>query len=1026
MTRLDKTSPILVTAIVLLTAALFVADLLTPLRITIWVMYLAPLVLCLFSRSPRLPLVVAAVTTVMTGIVFYVSVKDADRAPQAFINRLMGAFTVWVVAVILTRLISARMAQDKEEWLRGGQTRVLEAIQGELSVAEVGSRALRVLAESVGAHVGAAYTVEGGELKLQGGFALGPEAGERKTFRVGQGLIGEVAHSGKPLLIRDVPKDEAPPVEGGVIRSVPRALLIAPIKVESAIVGVVELGTLQALRPLHLELAERISEPLAVAIRTARYRARVQELLDETRRQADELQAQHEELRVSNEELEEQSRALRESQARLESQQAELEESNAQLEVQTTELERQKEELIHSRQEAERATRYKSEFLANMSHELRTPLNSTLILAKLLGENKGGNLTEEQVRFARTIYDAGNDLLSLINDVLDLSKIEAGRVEVVAEETTPEQLAEAMQRTFAPMARDKKLEFGVDLRDPPKTLFTDVGRLHQILKNLLSNALKFTSRGSVRLTIRGVEKQRVRFEVRDTGLGIPAEQQEVIFEAFRQADGSTSRSHGGTGLGLSISRDLAHLLGGEIRVESTPGEGSVFTLELPRTVDVDATVKPRAKEATRAAVGRPLPPDEVPSRPRNRPAPARAKTPDDRARRQRPDRLILVVEDDPGFSQILYDLVHELDFDCAVAHSAAEALELAGELSPSGVLLDVGLPDGSGLSVLERLKRNPDTRHIPVHMISVADHMEAALQLGAVGYALKPADREHLVSAIQKLEQKLQQSVRRVLVAEDDPILRSSTAALLDTEGVEIVTVGTGKEALQALETQSFDCMVLDLSLPDQSGYEILEQMARGEQYAFPPVIVYTARDLSPEDEQRLRRYSRSIIIKGARSPERLLDEVTLFLHQVESRLPPERQRMLQEARQRDSAFEGRRILVVEDDVRNVFALSSVLEPRGAKVEIARNGREALEKLAKSDRVDLVLMDIMMPEMDGLTATREIRRNPAHKNLPIVALTAKAMADDQAQCIAAGANDYMAKPIDVDKLLSLCRVWMPR
>jgi CheY-like chemotaxis protein len=521
------------------------------------------------------------------------------------------------------------------------------------------------------------------------------------------------------------------------------------------------------------------------------------------------------------------------------------------------------------------------------------------------------------------------------------------------------------------------------------------------------------------------EPGTVTFAVRDTGIGIPAHQQSIIFEAFRQADGSTHRKYGGTGLGLSISRDLARLLGGDIRVQSTSGAGSVFTLTLPLayTGRSEVAVESRSRQREPAA--------QAPAASPRAPVIAAASVEDDRVQLVPGSRLILVVEDDVRFAAILRDLAHEMGFQCVVTHSAGDAIAAAKLYRPSAVLLDVNLPDHSGLGVLDQLKHDPQLRHIPVHVASVADYAQEAMERGAVGYTLKPVKREQLVDALKRLEAKFSQGLRRVLVVEEDQRQRESIRLLLANPEVQIMGVASAGEALSALQATTFDCMVMDLNLPDLSGYELLEKMARQDGVSFPPVIVYTGRSLTRDEEQKLRRFSRSIIIKDARSPERLLDEVTLFLHQVESTLPAEHQRMLKMARDRDTTLEGRRILVVEDDVRNIFALSSLLEPKGAKIEIARNGREAVEALARSaarpaNAIDLVLMDIMMPEMDGLTAMREIRKRPEWKKLPIIALTAKAMRDDQEKCLAAGANDYIAKPLDVEKLLSLIRVWMPK
>jgi CheY-like chemotaxis protein len=767
-----------------------------------------------------------------------------------------------------------------------------------------------------------------------------------------------------------------------------------------------------------------VSETLGVAIRASKDRTRLEELLEETQRQGEELQTQQEELRVSNEELEVQARSLKESQAQLESQQAELEQTNSQLEEQAQLLEHQKDDLSKAQEvlteratELERANQYKSEFLANMSHELRTPLNSSLILAKILADNRSGNLTPEQIEYAQTISSAGNDLLAIINDILDLSKIEAGKVDLAPESVVVARIVDDLVRTFQPVAQNKSLGFEIEMApSAPDRIDTDPQRVGQILKNLVSNALKFTETGKVTVRVFPGTHQTVCFDVQDTGIGVSEHQREIIFDAFRQADGSTHRKYGGTGLGLTISRDLARLLGGDISVVSTPGAGSTFTLTLPLAYTPVADTR----------LSRAAPAPAIPARPVPQRAQRRAVVEDDSEQIQTDARLILIVEDDLPFATILRDLAHELGFQCIVTHTANDALAAVATYRPKAILLDMNLPDYSGLGVLDQLKRNPLMRHIPVHVISVADYSQEALAMGAVGYAMKPVNREQLAEALQRLEAKFSPGVRNVLVVEDDERQRESIRQLLQNDDVKITAVRTATDALARLRETTFDCMVMDFNLPDLSGYELLQKMAEADEVAFPPVIVYTGRSLTADEEQRLRRFSKSIIVKDARSPERLLDEVTLFLHQVESKLPAERQRMLQVARDRDAALEGRRILVVEDDVRNIFALSSLLEPKGAQIDIARNGREALETLTRNSNIDLVLMDIMMPEMDGLTAMREIRKRPEWKKLPIIALTAKAMRDDQEKCLAAGANDYIAKPLDVEKLMSLVRVWMPK
>jgi signal transduction histidine kinase/CheY-like chemotaxis protein len=796
---------------------------------------------------------------------------------------------------------------------------------------------------------------------------------------------------------------------------------------------VVELGFFGPVPENGTTLLVRTGESIAAAVQSAKSRARIEELLEETQRQSEEVQAQSEELRVSNEELEEQSQTLQRTQAQLEQQQAELEQNNMQLEAQTRLLETQRDDLVQAKQglEAqarlvEQASRYKSAFLANMSHELRTPLNSALILAQLLAENRGGNLTEEQVRYARTIQGSGNDLLALINDVLDLSKIEAGRMDVKPESIEVARLLENLRGQFEPVAGRRGLTLHLHAAPgAPATVTTDPQRLEQILRNLLSNALKFTEQGSVTLEVAAAGHGRVSFAVKDTGIGIDPTQQTLVFEPFCQGDGSTSRKYGGTGLGLSISRELARLLGGDIHLASQVGKGSTFSVILPES---PGTVRaPIAGAAPPAEV--PMPP--MPARPVQRSsAPDFSSMKDDRDRLTPGSQVILLIEDDLPFAEVLASLAHDQNFKCLVTSSANEALALAREHVPSAILLDIGLPDGSGLFVLERLKHDARTRHIPVHVISATDYAEKALAMGAVGYMLKPVTRESLVEAFQKLEKQLAHQLRRVLVVEDDPVQLGALCDLLSSREVETVGASDAASCLEQLDGGTFDCMVLDLALPDSSGFSLLEKLSGNDAYPFPPVIIYTGRDLSEEEEQQLRRYSKAIIVKGAKSPERLLDEVALFLHQVVRELPADKQRMIEKARSREAALEGRRILLAEDDVRNIFALTSMLEPLGVQIEVARNGREAIEQLDRVQKsptpVDLVLMDIMMPEMDGLAAMRAIRQRPEWQKLPIIALTAKAMPSDQQQCLAAGASDYLAKPLDIEKLLSLIRVWMPR
>ena len=964
----------------------------------------------------------------------------AQREQEARQTAELATRITWTGAAILLFLTAAAAtlvardyrARQLQSWLRVGQMGLSERIQGDLTLEKLGDNVVSFIAQYLGAQIGAIYIAEGPErFRRFAGYAL-PTDSPHQSIRSGDSLIGQAVKDNRLLHLVDVPQNYMLPITSAVGQGVSREILIAPASIDRTVHAAIELGFLGRTDESHRQLLTLLSTMVAVAVRTSKDRTRLEALLEETQRQAEALQTQQEELRVNNEELDEQSHALKESQVQMESQQAELEQTNTQLEEQTQLLEHQQEALakhqgllVERAAALERANLYKSQFLANMSHELRTPLNSTLILAKLLADNKDGNLTEQQVKFARTISNAGNDLLALINDVLDLAKIEAGKIDLKPQTVRLAKAVEDQSKLFQPLALKRGIHFGATvLPGTADTIVTDPQRLGQILKNLCSNALKFTEQGEVLLKVSS-DADAIYFAVSDTGVGIPEGQHRNIFEAFQQADGSIHRKFGGTGLGLSISRDLAHRLGGQITLQSIVGKGSVFTLTLPHDLPLQSEVPPAG---TRSDAG-PGAVAEIPALPPRKPAPEHIE--DDRGQLLAHTRCILIIEDDAAFAAILRDLAHEMDFQCIVTHSASEGLLAVTEFKPSAILLDINLPDYSGLGVLEQLKRNSATRHIPVHVASVTDHVQGALELGAVGYALKPVSREQIIDALRRLETKLSQGMRHVLVVEDDARQRDSICELLTMADLQITAVDSAGKALDALRSVTFDCMVMDLSLPDFSGFELLERMAEQEEVSVPPVIVYTGRALSADDEQNLRRFSKSIILKDARSPERLLDEVTLFLHQVESSLPVERQRMLKVARDQEVAFEGRRILIVEDDVRNVFALTSVLEPKGAQVQIARNGREALDALLKAatggaPRIDLVLMDIMMPEMDGFTAMREIRKRPEWKKLPIIALTAKAMRDDLEACMAAGANDYIAKPLDVEKLLSLIRVWMPK
>jgi len=954
-------------------------------------------------------------TTFFAGVPVFAGLAAA----LAFASRrqLNGVAHAYGAALNAER--EAKEAIEAKDWVGGAHVTLSERIQGDLSVDDVARRAIDTMVKLVEAEVGAFYAREPAGLRRRAGHAIDPSRGV--VFERGEGLVGQTAVDQSLLHLRDVPGDFLK-IRSGSGEREPVEVVLVPAVVDGDTHGVVELGFLHPVSARALELLTRVGETVATAVRSAEHKARLRELLEESQQQAEELETQQEELRVANRDLHQHGDALRSAQAQLEERNEELEASNASLAGQRDALERAQSALAEKAAEVARASQYKSEFLANMSHELRTPLNSTLILAKLLIDNEQGNLTEEQVKFAQTIYSGGIDLLALINDVLDLSKVEAGKLAVETAPIALHLLVEPATRAFEQIAATKHIVFSATLAEPEATIDTDAQRVQQVLKNLLSNAFKFTERGEVSLQV-DRSGEGFTFIVSDTGIGIPLSQRQAIFEAFRQADGTTHRKFGGTGLGLSISRDLARLLGGDLRVESEVGKGSRFILELPRSF---AAPRPHGaplgtQESSRPPVRRRI--NGSSGRARSIPTAALL---DDRELLDGKRRVLLIIEDDLPFAEILGTLAREQEFQYLVAHEAEEGIRLAIDFHPDAIVLDMNLPDHSGLLVLDRLKRGVETRHIPIHVISVADHTRAALSMGAVGYLKKPVDREQLVAVLRGLKERFT-AVRRLLVVEDDTVQREAVCRLFEASDVETVAVSSIAGALEHLAAGTFDCVITDLMLADGSGFDLLERMARDEAYSFPPVVVYTARSLTGDEEQQLQRYANSIIVKGAQSPERLLDEVTLFLHQVESELPLERQRMLRESRDREAMFDGRKILVAEDDVRNIFALGSALEAKGAHLVIARNGREALEKLDEVPEIDLVLMDVMMPEMDGLRATAEIRkRGSRFAKLPIIAMTAKAMRDDQERCMRAGANDYIAKPFELDMLLSLVRVWMPR
>jgi CheY-like chemotaxis protein len=898
---------------------------------------------------------------------------------------------------------------------------VLEALHNPAERGYIANRVLESLLAVTGAAVGAFHE------RHDESFVLLAEIGTRSPSDGSHaGIVARASQLRGTAVLEPLPPGYLR-LESAVGSADVPCLTLTPLRSGSLTLGAVELGWLRRPEERVVELLDAVAESIAVALSAAAARARTDTLLAQTQHQADQLKQQQAELRTTNEELEAQAKTLRRSQEALTQQREELQTTNEELEEKGELLERQRRELQLTADELRQATRYKSEFLANMSHELRTPLNSLLILSKELAANEDRNLTADQVEAAQVIYDGGRDLLALINDILDLSKVESGKMEVHGEDLEIRSLLDELRRQFGMVAEKRGLT--LELRDDAMLaapIVTDRQRLVQILRNLLSNAIKFTEKGRVTLTverlpqgleIRGVKRQdlEIAFAVADTGIGIPRDRLETVFEAFRQGDGSTSRRFGGTGLGLTIARQMAALLGGEIFADSEPGRGSRFTLALPQKLPAPAV-----------AVPAPTPPTPTRGDTFVTAAPSMVVA-DDRQALQAGERTILVIEDDPAFATVLRDVIRRHGYRCLVSTNGHGGIELALRFKPDAVLLDLGLPDADGMAILEQLKGASGTRHIPVHIVSAKDPSTLPLQHGAFGFLSKPADAEQLREVLQRIEDLITRPQRTVVVVEDDRGSQIAIRSLLQNERTRVVTCGTGAAALQLLRSQSADCVVLDLSLPDTEGIAFLEQLRTDVAVASqPPVVVYTGRELAPDENRRLTELAQSIVIKGAASPERLLDEVVLFLHEQDQDLSEEQRRMVARLHGGADAFVGRKLLLVDDDMRNTFALSSLLRKHGFQVQIADNGMLALMRLDEHPDTDAVLMDVMMPQMDGLEATRRIRAQPRFRSLPIIALTARAMVEDRRKCLEAGVSDYLSKPIEIGELLAMLRIWLGR
>jgi CheY-like chemotaxis protein/HAMP domain-containing protein/signal transduction histidine kinase len=925
---------------------------------------------------------------------------------------------------INTMIDNLRLTTDRnteQDWLKTNLARFTGMLQGQRDLAAVGRMLLSELVPLVNAHQGVLYQMDAegtAHLKMLASYAEVSDNPYPAELRLGEGFIGQCARDKRRILVTDVPPDVTP-VGSVFFHALPRNLIVLPVIFEGQIKAVIGIASLREFTPVNLAFLEQLTASIGIVLNSIEATMQTEGLLKQSQQLAGELQTQQKELQQTNEQLGQKAQQLAEQNVEVERKNQEIEQARRALEEKASEL--------------ALTSKYKSEFLANMSHELRTPLNSILILGQQLSDNPDGNLTGKQVEFARTIHGAGTDLLNLITDILDLSKIESGTVTVEAEEVFFTNLLDMVGRTFRHESESRGLSFELHLDSRlGRSLVTDSKRVQQVLKNLLSNAFKFTSQGGVRLhvseaaggwtTSHPVLSQAgrvVSFEVSDTGIGIPPEKQRIIFEAFQQADASTSRKYGGTGLGLAISRELSNLLGGEIQLRSTPGIGSTFTLYLPLTYAGPAIPVPGEAMVAATPSAPVFPAVRLPER-------SHERVPDDRDDLQPEDSTLLIVEDDPHYARILVDLAHDKGMKVLVAMSGADALSLARQFHPTAVSLDVFLPDMLGWTVLSQLKQDPDTRHIPVQIVTLDEDRQHGLARGAFSFINKPTTKEGLEAAIERIQAYAAPRRKRLLVVEDNAGEQLSIKELLGHHDLDIVVADTGAAALVAMAEQPCDCVVLDLRLPDMSGFEVLQRIGATKELSDLPVVVFTGRELSPEEDAQLRTLARSIVVKGVESPERLLDETSLFLHRVLSELPADKQRMLEQLHRSDDDLVGKSVLVVDDDVRNIFALSSVLERRGMRVLTASTGNEATRLLETTPDVAIVLMDIMMPDMDGYETMQVIRQNPALRRLPIVALTAKAMKGDREKCFEAGASDYLAKPVNTDQLLSALRMWLHR
>lgn len=916
---------------------------------------------------------------------------------------------------------------SEKEWLQTGIAKLNEEMLGDKNTENLTASVLSTIIQYTNSQAGTFYLLHQDDLILSAGYAIDND-NVKKYLEKGQGLLGQVADSGKPIMLDGLTKDDfAISFTLGKVK--PHSIYVFPVLYNQKVMGVIEISAMHDFSQSEKEFFEAVTYNAGIAINMALNREKVQELLSETQAQAEELQVQHNELENINAELEAQTQKLQASEEELKVQQEELMQANQEMEERSRLLEERNQmiaernvEIKKKAEELEITTKYKSEFLANMSHELRTPLNSVLLLSRLLSDNNEKNLTPQQIEYAEVIQSAGQGLLLLIDEILDLSKIEAGKMEMEISKVSVSEITSDLQTLFEPVAKEKNIELHIHVdENVPGTIDTDKMRLEQVLKNLVSNALKFTKTGSVSLRVNPAANKKgyIDFSVIDTGIGIPADKQDLIFEAFQQADGSTRRNFGGTGLGLSISRQLSKLLGGDIAVKSSPGKGSQFTVTIPVS---QAEIKP-APIAEKVSFDEYDIPQEK-SMEQNVNLPIPPNIPDDREATKADDKIILIVEDDTNFAKALLDYTHSKGYKGIVAVRGDEGIELAMKHKPIGILLDIQLPVKDGWQVMEELKSNPDTRHIPVHIMSSQQVKKESIMRGAVDFINKPVALEQLNEIFRKIEMVLDKKNKKVLIIEENPKHAKALSYFLETCQVNSEISTNVNDSVDALNKKDVDCVILDMGIPAQNSYEVLEKVKSQPGFENLPVIIFTGKSLSKKEETRIKQYADSIVIKTAHSYQRILDEVSLFLHLVEEGKEPKTSRFTDKVGNLGEVLANKKVLMVDDDVRNIFSMSKILEAHKMTVLTAIDGKDALNQMAENPDVSVVLMDIMMPEMDGYEAIREIRKNPRNRNLPIIAITAKAMTGDREKCIEAGASDYISKPIDIDQLLSLLRVWL--